>query len=711
MHLFRQWLEGLGKDAPVQVEADGDGSALTLRLHGASTPPVANLAALLAGSGLAALGLDERLHLGFATPAALAMLGLPAEAEGRPLPDGLADPWLAADAAAVLADGTPRQRKIETAAGPVLLRRAARQAAAQAEWVVVTYADVTERRAHALALHAAQARLHEMSAAHANFIAATGHDLRQPVQVLALLLGLAMRQTTPEAMRRVLGQMEPMIRALTSLIDRLRDSARTPANALAPQFSVFPLGALLEPLAAEFAPLAAARGLELRVIPSAQLIQSDPALLGQILRRLLTHALDEAPGGRILLGGRRRGGRLSVEVHHAGLRRPAALASPGLGLVHGLAAQLGHPVGRPGAPLSVEVTRGAAPQPATVLPAAPRSGTILVIEGDPALRSLLAEILVMEGHHVVAAADGPAALELAPGIAPPPAIILADEALPGPQDGVELCQALRRLWSDELPVLILTEGDGARRAAIAAAGQVQLPKPVKPHSLASLVQSLLPAAAAPAPAPTRARSRSRLIYLVDDDPALCAALGAVLTEAGYAVRDYPSAEAFLASYQRGGDACLLVDARLPGLSGLELLARLREAGDAIPSVMITGFSDLATAVLAMRRGASDFVTKPVRVRVLLEVLERAMAHAKDCGKRSAAQAEAAERLAGLTQRQREILDRVLAGEPSKNIAADLGISRRTVEVHRAAIMRQLKAKSLPALVRLVLTAAGREGAA
>jgi len=224
------------------------------------------------------------------------------------------------------------------------------------------------------------------------------------------------------------------------------------------------------------------------------------------------------------------------------------------------------------------------------------------------------------------------------------------------------------------------------------------------------VQCLLPVAPPPAPSPRPAPPGQRLVYLVDDDPALCAALGAVLAEAGYTVRDYPSAEAFLAAYQRGGNACLLVDARLPGLSGLELMARLREAGDAIPSVMITGFTDVATAVLAMRRGAADFVTKPVRLRVLLQVLERAMAHAADGGQASAARAEAAERLKGLTQRQREILDRVLAGQPSKNIAADLGISRRTVEVHRAAIMKQLKARSLPALVRLVLSATGREGA-
>ena len=664
------------------------------------TPPAGDLADLLSASGFALLGLDARLRLDVATAPAQALLGLAPADLGQALPLLAADPWLAADAAEVLARGQPCLREVVTASGAAFLRRAAPHAGG----VVVTYADVTDRRAAAQALHAAQARLSEAEAAHARTLAVAGHELRQPLQILGLLHGLAMRATDPPTTQRLLRQMEPMIAAISALLDGLREAGRGAQGMLAPQLAVFAPAGLLDQMRTEFAPMAAARGVALRVIPSSEPILSDPALLAQILRDLLARALDHAPPGRLLLGCRRRGARLAIELHHEGPPRHEAL-----GLAQCLAVQLDHRIGQGGTGSFVEVARAMGRAPAVVPPAATRTGIILVIEGDAALRQLLVELLGMEGHRVIAAADAEEALALAPGLTPPPDIVLAGETLPGARGGSALGQALRGLWGDELPVLILTEGNGPEgRAAIAAAGQVQLPKPVKPHSLASLVQCLLPAAPAPVPIPV-APAAARLVYLVDDDPALCVALGAVLAEAGYTVRDYPSAEAFLGAYQRGGNACLLVDARLPGLSGLELLARLREAGDPIPSVMITGFTDVTTAVLAMRRGASDFVTKPVRLRVLLEVLERAMALGQDSGRRSAAQAEAAERLNGLTQRQREILDRVLAGQPSKNIAADLGISRRTVEVHRAAIMRQLKAKSLPALVRLVLTATGREG--
>jgi two-component system CheB/CheR fusion protein len=658
-----------------------------------TSPP--GLASLLAGSGLALLALDEDLRLAFLSPAALSLLGLRADDLGQPLPRVAADPWLTNDAAEVLAHGTSRLRQVLSGPRGVFLRRAARQEGG----VVVTYADLAERQAACLAVQAVQERSRVAEVAQAQLLATAGHDLRQPVQILGLLQGLALRAGDPVTTQRLLRQMEPMIGTIAALLDQMRDAARGPAQ---PPLPPVPLGDILARLQAEFGPRAAARGLELRVIPSSAPILSDPVLLGQILRELLSDALDQAPPGRLVLGCRRRGERLQIVLRHG-----VAPPHPSPGLADALAQQLGHPLLRGQGGATLEVMRERGPVPAVLLPPAPRTGCILMAEGDPALRGLLAELLAMEGHRVVTATDAEEALRLAPGLEPAPDIVLADEALPGALGGVALGQALRGLWGEDLPVLVLTEGDGAEsRAAIAAAGQVQLPKPVKPHCLASLIQCLLPAA--PSAAPPAAPAGPRLVYLVDDDAALCVALRAVLGEAGYTVRDYPSAEAFLAAYQRGGNACLLVDARLPGLSGLELLARLRAGGDSIPSVMITGFTDLATAVLAMRRGAADFVTKPVRLRVLLEVLERAMAHAQDGGKRSAAQAEAAERLKGLTQRQREILDRVLAGEPSKNIAADLGISRRTVEVHRAAIMKQFKVRSLPALVRLVLTATGQE---
>ncbi len=169
----------------------------------------------------------------------------------------------------------------------------------------------------------------------------------------------------------------------------------------------------------------------------------------------------------------------------------------------------------------------------------------------------------------------------------------------------------------------------------------------------------------------------------------------MLEGSGRIVRDYPSCEAFLASYQPGSEACLLIDAYLPGMSGLELLEKLRDAGDGLPAIMITGCSDVAIAVNAMKVGAFDFIEKPFTSGQLLESVARAIVFSRDVNERAAWRHAASQRLAGLTPRQRQIMQLVLDGQPSKNIAADLGISQRTVENHRAAIMQRTGTTSLP----------------
>ena len=153
-----------------------------------------------------------------------------------------------------------------------------------------------------------------------------------------------------------------------------------------------------------------------------------------------------------------------------------------------------------------------------------------------------------------------------------------------------------------------------------------------------------------------------------------------------------------------GEGCLLVDARMPGMGGLELLQRLKGDGSRLPAIMITGQGDVPMAVEAMKAGAADFIEKPIRRDELLASIERALEQTRDSAKLSARREAAATRLAGLTARQRQIMDLVLAGHPSKNIAADLGISQRTVENHRAAVMKKTGSRSLSALIRLALAA-------
>jgi two-component system CheB/CheR fusion protein len=140
------------------------------------------------------------------------------------------------------------------------------------------------------------------------------------------------------------------------------------------------------------------------------------------------------------------------------------------------------------------------------------------------------------------------------------------------------------------------------------------------------------------------------------------------------------------------------------MGGLALLRRLNSEPHHLPAIMITGHGDVPTAVEAMKAGAADFIEKPVGYQELLASIDRAMEQAGDSAKLSAWRETATSSLAGLTVRQRQVMDMVLAGHPSKNIAADLGLSQRTVENHRAAVMKKTGSRSIPALIRLALAA-------
>jgi len=195
-----------------------------------------------------------------------------------------------------------------------------------------------------------------------------------------------------------------------------------------------------------------------------------------------------------------------------------------------------------------------------------------------------------------------------------------------------------------------------------------------------------------------------MIFVVDDDQNIRGIVRSVLEDDGRIVQDFASGEAFLAAYRPGSQGCLLIDAYLPGIRGLELLLQLRAAGDLLPAIMVTGSSDVSMAVKAMKAGADDFIEKPIAAVDLLASIDRALERSKDSSKLIAWQDSAAEHIGDLTPRQHQIMDLVLAGHPSKNIAADLGISQRTVENHRASIMKTTGTKSLPALARLALAA-------
>lgn len=230
------------------------------------------------------------------------------------------------------------------------------------------------------------------------------------------------------------------------------------------------------------------------------------------------------------------------------------------------------------------------------------------------------------------------------------------------------------------------------------------------NTLLDMIERLVPASVSsgsPLASPADpASATAPIVFIVDDDFTVRLAIRSVLEEDGWLVEDYEDGESFLDAYHPGCNACLLIDVNLPGMNGLELLNRLKDAGHPVPVIMMTGHSNVPMAVEAMKAGASDFLEKPVRRAELLAGVRHALESSRDSGKLMKCRKEAADHLAGLTQRQHQIMEMVLAGYPSKIIAADLRISQRTVENHRASIMKKAGVRSLPALARLALAATG-----
>lgn len=198
-----------------------------------------------------------------------------------------------------------------------------------------------------------------------------------------------------------------------------------------------------------------------------------------------------------------------------------------------------------------------------------------------------------------------------------------------------------------------------------------------------------------------------LIHIIDDDDAVRQSLQFLLECSGYEVRDHASALAFLDALPAGGTpapGCIVTDVRMPDMSGLALVARLKELGIDEPVVVITGHADVPMAIQAMKAGVFDFIEKPFADDHLLSVVDRAVAGRTATIEAERERREAVERIAALSQREREVLDGLVEGKANKMIAYDLGISVRTVEVYRANVMTKLRVKSLSELVRLAISA-------
>jgi two-component system CheB/CheR fusion protein len=611
--------------------------------------------------------------------------------------------------------------------------------------VLISFDDVTDFKRAAEQLAAAKQIAEQANVAKSRFLAAASHDLRQPLQTLSLLHGTLKQRIKDDDTRCVLGKAERVSEAMVSTLNAILDIDQLETGAIIPALTNFPIDELLDTVHGDFLELARNKGVGCRVVHCGLTVRSDRRLLEEIVRNLLSNAVRYTERGKILLGCRRRRGKLLIEVWDTGIgvsedrrtrifeeyhRGANGTRQEGLGLGLAIVQRLGelltHPIGirswlGKGSVFSVKVPVADTPSPPTQPPQEPqsesgtiRAGVILVIEDEPSVGQSLEAMLLAEGHRVRAAISGQAGLDLVTRQGLKPDLLISDYNLPGEPNGVQIAETLRSVLGWQLPVIILSGDVRAKKLPeFTLRGYVSITKPAKATELSQLVQRLLAnpqsrkvRATDASPAESPCATIDTTIFIVDDDRDIREAMCGLLANAGYRVKTNADAQAFLNSHRAEDNGCLIVDVRMPGMNGLEMLARLAVAGSRLPAIVITGKGDIAMAVQAMRAGAADFIEKPVNPETLLTAVDRVLRNAASPAQRSAMLAAAAMRIASLTKREREVMDLVVLGYLNKEIAVHLSINQRTVEVHRAAVMKKTGASSLSELVRLEIAAHG-----
>ena len=633
--------------------------------------------------------------------------------------------------------------------------------------ILVSFDDITRRQAKAEALAAAKEEAERANLAKSRFLSTVSHDLRQPLQTMTLVQGLLSETVSDPAAKTLIERLERTVSGMSNLLDKILNINQLEAGVVKPRLCDFPINNLLEQLKGEFEIHAANDGLGLRVVPCHLTVHTDPRLLEQILRNLLSNALKYTSQGKVLLGCRRRGDSLSVEVWDTGtgipetelgaifkeyhqLRNHAAKGGKGLGLGLGLAivqhvADLLHSpirvrsrVGR-GSVFSLEVpvartsparvasVEYPSPSHTDIIPRAYDNRSILIVEDDDQVREALDLLLDRHGYATLTAGDGAQALAIASDGSENVDLIIADYNLPGP-NGLEVIARIEEASGRQVPAILLT-GDisASTLVEIAAKGHVHLYKPTNPQTLIRNIDAMLDntgrktysSTALVADGSSKVYGRhanairdkgnekalAPIVFVVDDAQDIREALRDMLQQHSYRAEIFADAATFLEHYSPGRAGCLVADVRMPGISGLELIERLSAMQSSLPVIILTGYGDVAMAVSAMKSGAFDFLEKPVQPDELLRCIERALRFSEEHQDLSADRSMAVSKIESLTARQHQILEFVLAGTSSKNIAADLRVSQRTVDNHRAAIMRKLGAKSLSAMIRIALAAA------
>ncbi|VFU09326.1 Protein-glutamate methylesterase [Methylocella tundrae] len=612
--------------------------------------------------------------------------------------------------------------------------------------ILLVLEDVTEKERVEHGLMAAKEGSEQANLIKSQFLAAASHDLRQPLQSLRLLSAILQRKLDDEEALKLNAKCGETIDSMIGVVNAILDINQLEAGAIRPIMQSFPANMLLNKLHSEFNVLVQAKGLRWWVASCNRNLRSDPRLLMQILRNLVNNAIKFTASGKLVVGCRRRGDKVSLEVWDSGPGIPDAdiekmfdffhkgEATPpgtdeglglGLAIVRNLSEILGHEikvvshVGK-GSCFSVLVPIGAQSNGDPVAldgghraVARQRGVRILVVEDEPCVRESLELLFADEGHFIASATSGGEAVRLVSYGTFRPEIIVVDYSIPGGMSGLDVIDEVRAILGQQIPAVVLT-GDisSATFAKIATRSAIHLAKPVRADELLDTIhrlQTRTPPARPISPPgselDTPADSASaETIVVVDDDACVRDSIQQLLESYGHRVATYASGQLFIDSKGANSGRCLILDARMPSMDGFAVLANITKRGIHPPAIMITGHGDVQTAVRAMKAGAFDFIEKPVDADALRASVERALRAATNSQDHISQCATAARNVARLSKRQRAVMDLVVSGHANKVIANRLGIGQRTVESHRAAVMKKLGAKTFADLIRFALAA-------
>ncbi|MEX0694034.1 MAG: chemotaxis protein CheB [Rhodospirillales bacterium] len=709
---------------------------------------------VLFSTNVATIFLDTNLNIRFFTPATRIVFNILKGDIGRPLSDLSplsADEELLDDAKTVLADSSSIQKEIKGLKGKWFNRRVLPYLTSdnQVDGVVITYHDISHQihiaDTHETARHSAELS----NSAKSSFLAAASHDLRQPLQTLLLLHGMLEPVVKDSNAKKLISRIGTTLSSMSSMLNSLLDINRIDAGIIPANKISFGIDDLLTRLGNEFSYHAEAKGLEMRVVSCHRHIISDPPLLEQILRNLLANAIKFTNKGKVLIGCRCHGNMLRIEIWDTGIGIPKneiemifseyhQLAESltntdrglglGLAIVDRLAHLLEHEIkveslSGKGTMFAVEVELAAASADLSVVAPvehndpggpehAPPSYDIVLIDDEPDVLELLEHTLNDAGHTVRTARNSASLARILTASISPPDIIIADFNLADRSNGLQLALKFRQQFKHDMPIIVLTGDVSATTLKrITQENCLHIHKPVAPDRLKMIMCELIDKAEVWPESDKIPQSTDKVVInVVEDDSILRDKLSVELEQDDRIVKSYATSETFLEDFQPGGTQCLVLDAYLPGMSGLKLLQHMSDIGNRLPTIMITGLSDTQTAVDAMKAGAMDYIEKPIKIDTLRKSITKALEHSASGIEREKYLANVANCYKLLTPRQIEVMKLVLAGHPSKNIAADLGISQRTVENHRATVMKKTCSASLPALARfaVALTEINRE---